>query len=136
VLPCSVRQVGDVTLFDGVNEMPVVIDPGVARPTGFRYLSAYFIPTLDLISKFEKRVEALGWWFDYFEQENAWGLMDVNATVADMVAGNTNPKPVPGPTPTPAPKGLVGRIRATEEEVHDVKAGVQQILQLLQQRRP
>ncbi len=92
VIPVSVRSAGELTLFDGIIEQPAIISDSVARPTGFRYMSAYIIPTLDLIRKFEKRVENLGWWFDYFHQVNAWGLMDREACVADMA---TLGKPAP-----------------------------------------
>ena len=63
VIPVSVRTAGDMMIFDGVTEQPAIIDDAVARPTGYRYVSAYLIPTLELIHKFEQRVENLGWWF-------------------------------------------------------------------------
>ena len=85
VIPFSFKQVGETLLLDGITEQPIVIDPEVARPPKFRYVSAYMIPTRELITKFEDRVDNLGWWWDYFEQENAWGEMNVMATVADMI---------------------------------------------------
>jgi Family of unknown function (DUF6616) len=85
VIPFSFKPVGDVFLFDGVVERPVIIDEGVARPTGFRWAAAWMVPTRELIKQFENRVEALGWWWEYFEQQNAWGPMDREATVADMI---------------------------------------------------
>ena len=87
VVPFSFRPVGDVFLFDGVVERPVIIDDAVARPTGFHYAAAWMVPTRELIKQFEDRVESLGWWWKYFEQQNAWGLMDREATVNDMVHG-------------------------------------------------
>jgi hypothetical protein len=33
------------------------------------------VPKKDLIAKFEDRVDHLGWWWDYFDQKNAWGEM-------------------------------------------------------------
>jgi ketosteroid isomerase-like protein len=89
VIPFSFRPAGDNWLFDGVVERPVIIDTGVARPSGFHYAAAWMVPTRELITRFEDRVEGLGWWFEYFEQENAWGLMDRDRTVGDMVS----PKP-------------------------------------------
>src|SRR5215467_11489812 len=85
VVPFSFHNVGDVTLFDGVTERPVIVSDQVARPTGFHYAAAWMVPTKDLIKQFEKRVESLGWWWDYFEQNNAWGVMDREATVGDMI---------------------------------------------------
>jgi hypothetical protein len=132
VIPFSLKPVGDVILLDGVTEQPVIIDDAVARPTGFRYAAAWAVPTREVIQKFEERVENLGWWFEYFQQENAWGLMDVQATVGDMVAGASGPAP---PDWAPAPKGLVARIRATEKDVRDAKRSLREILELLRQRR-
>jgi formylglycine-generating enzyme required for sulfatase activity len=85
VIPFSFRSVGGHMLFDGVTEQPVVVDDDVARPTGFRYAAAWMVPDRKLIKAFEDRVENLGWWFRYFDQENAWGVMDVNATIDNMV---------------------------------------------------
>lgn len=85
VIPFSFKKVGDVYLLDGVTEQPIVIDPSVARPPDFRYAAAWMIPSKELIAKFEERVENLGWWWEYFEQENAWGEMNVMATVGDMI---------------------------------------------------
>ncbi len=93
VIPFSFRPVGDVFLFDGVIERPVIIDDAVARPTGYHYAAAWMVPTRDLIKQFEDRVESLGWWWEYFEQQNAWGLMDREATVNDMVHGGQGKLP-------------------------------------------
>ena len=95
VIPFSFRPVGDVFLFDGVVERPVVIDDAVARPTGFHYAAAWMVPTRELIKQFEDRVESLGWWWEYFEQQNAWGPMDREATVNDMVHGGQGARPKP-----------------------------------------
>jgi hypothetical protein len=54
---------------------PALIDPSVKRPTGFIYVAAWLVPKKDLIAKFEDRVDHLGWWWDYFDQKNAWGEM-------------------------------------------------------------
>jgi formylglycine-generating enzyme required for sulfatase activity len=92
VIPFSFRPDGDRYVFDGVTERPVIIDDAVARPTRFHYAAAWMVPTRDLIKQFEDRVEGLGWWFEYFDQQNAWGVMDVKATVSDMVgAGYSAP---------------------------------------------
>jgi hypothetical protein len=132
VLPCSVKQVGDAILFDGVTEQPVVVDTDVARPTGFAYAAAWMIPTRELIRKFEERVESLGWWFDYFEQENAWGLMDVNATIDDMVnAGESRPAtrpPADERASSEPPQGLVARVRQTGADVREIKDSLREIL--------
>lgn len=93
VIPFSFKKVGDVFLLDGVTEQPVVIDPAVARPPAFRYAAAWMIPTRELIDKFEERVDNLGWWWEYFDQENAWGEMDVMATVGDMINYNGEESP-------------------------------------------
>lgn len=92
VIPFSFHQNADnggSWLFDGVVERPVIVDTSVARPTGFHYAAAWMVPTRELITAFEDRVEGLGWWWNYFEQENAWGKMDREVTVGDMVS----PKP-------------------------------------------
>jgi hypothetical protein len=119
VIPFSFRDVGDVRLFDGVTEQPVVIDDAVARPTGFHYAEAWMVPTLDLIKQFENRVEALGWWFEYFDQQNAWGVMDRDATVNDMIYGTASP-PITMPT---QPAGL-GRIGRAENDIRTLVQGV------------
>jgi hypothetical protein len=85
VVPFSFRQTGNVIALDGSITQPVVVDDAAARPTGFRYVAAWMIPTRELIVEFEKRVEKLGWWFDCFEQKNAWGEMDAQATIADLI---------------------------------------------------
>jgi formylglycine-generating enzyme required for sulfatase activity len=87
VIPFSFRPDGNKYVFDGVTERPVIISDAVARPTRFHYAAAWMVPTRDLIKQFEDRVESLGWWFEYFDQQNAWGVMDVKATVGDMVSG-------------------------------------------------
>jgi hypothetical protein len=115
VIPFSFRKVGDVFLFDGVTEQAVLIDDAVVRPTGFRYAAAWMVPTLELIKQFEQRVENLGWWFDYFDQENAWGVMDVRATLGDMV----NPDQ-PAPT-EPKESTLMGRFLRTERDVRRLR---------------
>lgn len=102
VIPFSFRPDGDMFVFDGVTERPVVIDDAVARPTRFHYAAAWMVPTRDLIKQFEDRVESLGWWFEYFDQENGWGVMDRTATVADMVGGG---QPAPGATSNGARPG-------------------------------
>jgi formylglycine-generating enzyme required for sulfatase activity len=107
VIPFSFKPYGDVSVFDGVTERPVVIDDRVARPTKFHYAAAWMVPTRELITVFENRVNSLGWWFDYFEQQNGWGVMDRNATVADMLAGNQ-----------PAPAGSFEGSRPGEERDH------------------
>ena len=88
VVPFSFRSAGPVTLFDGIVERPVIVSNEVARPTGFHYAAAWMVPTREMIKQFEDRVEGLGWWWDYFEQKNAWGVMDREATVNDMISGN------------------------------------------------
>ena len=85
VIPYSFHNVGDVTLLDGIIERPVIVSDHVARPTGFHYAAAWMVPTRELIKQFENRVESLGWWWEYFEQQNAWGVMDREATVGDMI---------------------------------------------------
>jgi sulfatase modifying factor 1 len=87
VVPFSLNKVGNVTLLDGVSRKPVVIDDAVARPTGFHYAAAWMIPTRELVKRFEGRLEGVSWWREYFEQKNAWGEMNREATVADMIAG-------------------------------------------------
>jgi len=129
VIPFSFKQVGDVFLLDGVTEQPVVIDSAVARPTGYRYAAAWMIPTRELISKFEKRVENLGWWFDYFEQKNAWGEMNREATVADMLG--TQVPSSSGTSPGAAARSGLGRFGRAEvaatklrDDVDELKKGV------------
>src|SRR5690349_16621625 len=80
VVPFSFQPAGDANIFDGVTERPVIIDLGVARPTRFHYAAAWMVPSRELIKRFEDRVESLGWWWDYFDQENAWGEMNMLAT--------------------------------------------------------
>ena len=116
VIPFSFKQVGDAFLLDGVTEQPIVIDEAVARPTGFRWASAYMIPTKDLIRKFEQRVENLGWWFEYFDQKNAWGEMNVLATVGDMIGAPLSP---PSEEPAPAGAGRFGRAEHTVYRLRD-----------------
>jgi hypothetical protein len=118
VIPFSFREVGDVRLFDGVTEQPVVIDNAVARPTGFHYAAAWMVPTRDLIKQFENRVESLGWWFEYFEQQNAWGVMDRDATVNDMIYGDES-----APT-TPQESKDLGRIGRAENDIRTLVKGV------------
>ena len=69
----------------------MVIDNAVARPTGFQYAAAWMVPNRELISHFEQRVQNLGWWFDYFHQQNAWGAMDMSAAVRSMVGAPAGP---------------------------------------------
>jgi hypothetical protein len=121
VVPFSFKPVGDVFLFDGVTERPVIIDSAVARPTGFRWAAAWMVPTRELIKQFEDRVESLGWWWEYFEQDNAWGLMDREATVADMI--NV-------PMPSPDKKDL-GRLGRAEQDVHTVLKEVAEIKNIM-----
>jgi hypothetical protein len=85
VIPLSFRQVGDVYLLDGTTTQPAVLNPAAAQPTGFRYAAAWMIPTKDLIFRFEKRVDDLGWWWDYFDQKNAWGEMNPQATLNELI---------------------------------------------------
>jgi formylglycine-generating enzyme required for sulfatase activity len=86
-IPLSFRVLGDAAIFDGVNTRPAVLDPAVARPTGFHYAAAWMVPTRELIKPLEDRLKNLRWWFDYFEQENAWGEMNAEATLGDMLQG-------------------------------------------------
>ena len=125
VIPFSFRQAGGVYLFDGVTEQPVIVSEAVARPTGYRYAAAWMVPTLELIRQFEKRIDNLGWWFEYFDQKNAWGVMDVQATVGDMMnAGQAAPTP---PTETPG-LGRLGRseemLRGIRKDIDDLKRGM------------
>jgi hypothetical protein len=134
VIPFSFRKVGDVYLFDGVTEQPVVIDEAVARPTGFRYAAAWMVPTRELITKFEDRVESLGWWFEYFDQQNAWGVMDVTATVGDMVNANQNGLAEPTePREPEEPKDpkLMSRVLHTEDELRRLRGDVREIRKTL-----
>jgi hypothetical protein len=130
VIPFSFREIGDVRLFDGVTEQPIVIDPAVARPTGFHYAEAWMVPTRELIKTFEDRVESLGWWFEYFEQKNAWGLMDREATVADMINADISSQHPGQPSQdgrqlqnTDASPQL-GRIGRTERDIRTLLQGV------------
>lgn len=100
VVPFSFRTAGPVTLFDGIVERPVVVSTEVARPTGFHYAAAWMVPTREMIKQFEDRVEGLGWWWNYFEQKNAWGVMDREGTVADMISGNRSTLGNPTTPPT------------------------------------
>ena len=123
VVPCTFHQVGDVYLLDGVTEQPIVVDDSAARPTGFRYASAWMIPTLELVRRFEKRVDALDWFFDCFEQQNAWGPMDAGATGSDMISnvGHRRSRREEGP-------GRLTRmeadLRALRTELDQLKKGV------------
>src|SRR5215469_2467986 len=92
-IPLSFRSLGDSATFDA-GPPQVVVDATVARPTGFHYAAAWMIPRREQIGPMENRYRHLGWWYDYFEQENAWGVMDGAATLADMAGGNTA---APGP---------------------------------------
>jgi hypothetical protein len=127
VVPCTFQQVGDVFLLDGITEQPIVIDDTAARPTGYHYAAAWMIPTLELVRRFEKRVEALGWWFDYFEQENAWGVMDKNMTVANMISGD---QPSGGDSAAPGP----GRLARTELELRKLRMEVDDLRNTLNRR--
>jgi formylglycine-generating enzyme required for sulfatase activity len=91
VVPFSFRQAGTAWIFDGITEQPVIVDEAVARPTGYQFAAAWMVPTRELIDRFEDRVERLGWWFTYFDQQNAWGVMDVTATVGKMLSPPTPP---------------------------------------------
>ncbi len=95
VIPISVKVVGDTVLLDGALETPAIIDDAVARHPDYRYVSAYLIPSLELIAKFEDRVDSLGWWFEYFDQVNAWGQMDERAVLGDMLAAGVSFTPPP-----------------------------------------
>jgi len=121
VIPFSFRKAGDGFLFDGVTEQPVVIDDAVARPTGFRYAAAWMVPTRELIKRFEDRVESLGWWFEYFHQENAWGVMDVAATVGDMIKSDH----VSVSQPENALR--LGRLSRTELDLRSLKKDVDEL---------
>jgi hypothetical protein len=127
VVPFSFKKAGDVYLFDGVTEQPVIISDAVARPTGYRYAAAWMVPSLELIHQFEKRVENLGWWFEYFDQKNAWGVMDVAATVGDMI-GTTQSAPPPAEPPQSAEAGRLGRmeysVRQIQKDVADLMRGL------------
>lgn len=135
VIPVSVREIGNIVMFDGVKETPAVISDDVARPTGFRYIAAYMIPTIELIKKFEQRVENLGWWFDYFDQQNAWGVMGIEQAVSDMLnAGGKDSDGCDsgGPTKPDSDKpGLLARIKATEVGLSELKGDVKKILSIL-----
>src|SRR5262245_60681796 len=87
VIPFSFRQVGDVFLLDDTITQPIVIDDAVTRSTGYRWAAVWMIPTRELIKRFERRVEDLGWWFDYFDQKNAWGELNPQATLNFLVGG-------------------------------------------------
>ena len=123
VVPFSFRQVGDTFVLDPSTTQPVVIDQAAARPTGFRYAAAWMIPTRELIVEFEKRVEKLGWWFECFEQKNAWGEMDADATVADMKGASDDAVP----SLTGMPEGL-GRFGRTEYAVRKLRDDVDQLM--------
>lgn len=124
VIPFSFRDVGDVRLFDGVTEQPVVIDDAVARPTGFHYAAAWMVPTRDLITQFENRVESLGWWFEYFEQQNAWGVMDRDATVNDMIYGGTSAPMTPQSSTTAQSSKRMARVARAESAIQTLVQGV------------
>jgi len=52
-----------------------------------RWIAVWTIPSLELVQRFEKRVTDLGWWFDFFDQENAYGELsdDKMAAVGSMI---------------------------------------------------
>ena len=129
VVPLSFRQVGDVFVLDPESTQPAIIDDSVARPTGYRYAAAWMIPTRELITAFEKRVENLGWWFDYFEQKNAWGELDVRATLADIIGA---PPRQPSTLQVPDRMGKFGRtmdaVRTLRDDVDELKTGVNVVL--------
>ena len=140
VVPLSFRQVGDVFVLDPESTQPAIIDDAVARPTGYRYAAAWMIPTKELIKTFEQRVENLGWWFDYFEQKNAWGELNVQATLADIIGAPPRlpaPSPPP-PSPAPAPAQTAERmgkfgqtvhaVRQLQDDVDELKKGVNTVL--------
>jgi hypothetical protein len=119
VLAFSFRQVGDTFLFDGLTPQPTVVDDAVTRPTGYRYAAAWMIPTRELIKTFEQRVENLGWWFDYFEQKNAWGEINPQATLAALIGGPPR-TPSSGQTPQTRfgrARHVVGKLRRDVDEL-------------------
>jgi hypothetical protein len=125
VLPFSFRQVGDAFLFDGVAPQPTVIDNAVARPTGFRYAAAWMILTRELIDTFERRIAKLGWWYDYFEQRNAWGEINPQATLAALVGSR------PGSAPAAAAASTIGRarlVRRLRQDVDELKRDVSTVV--------
>ena len=126
VTPFSFRKLDGKLVFDGVTTDPVILDEAVARPTGFRYAAAWMIPTRDLVKKFERRVEDLGWWFEYFEQRNAWGEIDTAATTADMTGLSRSTTPLPAQPP--AGLGRFGRaeyaVARLRDDVEVLKRGV------------
>jgi hypothetical protein len=136
VIPLSFRQVGDVFVLDPESTQPAIIDDAVARPTGFRYAAAWMIPTKALIKTFEQRVENLGWWFDYFEQKNAWGELNVQATLADIIGAPLRPPPVSQATPPPPERSermgrfgqTVHAVRQLRDDVDELKKGVNVVL--------
>jgi hypothetical protein len=141
VIPFSFRPVGQVFLFDGVTEQPVVIADAVARPTGYQYAAAWMIPARELIDAFEQRVENLGWWFDYFDQVNAWGVMDVAATVGHMINAQQG-APTPPQESPPQDSTPLGRLRRTEQDVRrlrqdvdELKKGVNIVVEYVQAER-
>jgi hypothetical protein len=127
VIPFSFRQVGDVFLLDSSITQPAIIDDAVARPTGYRYAAAWMIPTKELIKKFEQRVENLGWWFEFFDQKNAWGEMDAQATLADMIGAAPR-----AASTSETPKGRFGRtryaVRRLRHDMDELKEGVNVML--------
>ena len=106
VLAFSFRQLGDTFQFDGVTPQPAVLDGRAARPIRFRYGAAWMIPRRELIKVFEARIDRLGWWYDYFEQQNAWGEMNPQATLAALTGS-----PPHAPASAPAPASRFGRAR-------------------------
>jgi hypothetical protein len=126
VTPFSFRQASDKLVFDGVTTQPVIVDEAVARPTGFRYVAAWMIATRDLLKKFERRVEDLGWWFEYFEQKNAWGEIDTGAATADMIGLSRSTTPLPAQPPVGM--GRFGRteyaVARLRDDVEELKKGI------------
>ncbi len=141
VVPFSFREVqppdaDTVWLFDGVTERPVIIDDAVARPSGFHYAAAWMVPTREMITQFEQRVEGLGWWWDYFEQQNAWGVMDREATVNDMITGGQGASgPASGSTAERLSR-LEEDVRGLRQDVEELKHGIGVILEYVKAEPP
>jgi formylglycine-generating enzyme required for sulfatase activity len=95
-VPFNFRMVGGAPFFDGATTepvLPVALDPGIARPTGFHLAAAWMAPTRRAINALENRFRNLGWVWDFFEQQNAWGVMSAEVTLADMIQGGITAAP-------------------------------------------
>jgi haloalkane dehalogenase len=63
-------------------------------------------------------VETLGWWFDYFDQVNAWGVMDASAVLGEMSGARPPGPPVSGEEQPPT---YNPRVEFTPPLVHDTQ---------------